>query len=541
MKYAKWIVVIVVVTSVSYGCRNRDRLNDPAPEGSVVIAVQGFPHSLNPYLDDTGMSVSFYAQLFPTLLVEDPNYEKGVPTFSPNLAASYEVSEDHRTVTFHLQPNAHWNNGTPVTADDVRCSFDAQTSPELAWVYGDVKEGLQMMILDSKTVQFVSSVVDPFIVMNINDGNIIPASWCEEPLEDWENIDWHQRTDSSGPFMVTKFTAGQELVMEANQGYWDWPEKPYLDRVYFRKYAPESDNSVTVALQAGDISMTPHVTPHDVKRLMLEPHLRLVTIDSRKQVFIGFNCESELFSDPRVRRAFARCIDKAGIVQSIKQGYGIPMKGPVIPTMWGHNNSLPKHVHAPALTREELVDIGWIDLYRQRKAMDPGFKVRVFAPSSDTARDLATMLPSDMESSIGVQLEFTFRELISFQSALPEGDFDLFLFGFVSSTRHDFEVYQTNYPWNFMRYSNSEVDRLIEASYEAETLEELVPIYHRLQEVIAKDQPVVWLYQEQTVAAVHTSVHNTEINGADPFFNLHEWWTDSCTRKPRVLPEASEQ
>ena len=70
---------------------------------------------------------------------EMADYQQGPPTFGPRLAESYEFSADHKELTFHLRDDIVWSDGVPVTAEDVRWTWQAQTSPEVAWAFVDAK------------------------------------------------------------------------------------------------------------------------------------------------------------------------------------------------------------------------------------------------------------------------------------------------------------------------------------------------------------------------------------------------------------------
>src|ERR1700674_3328465 len=150
----------------------------PAPRrgGTIVTGWNAEPQGVNEFLvaaTNAGQEMLF--QLFPRLLREEPDFERHPPTFSPALARSYEWSADHKTLTFHLREDARWSDGVPVTADDVRWTWQAQVSPEVAWESSYMKDEIaDVEAVDAHTVRVRWKRVYAKQLLDVNEGGILP-------------------------------------------------------------------------------------------------------------------------------------------------------------------------------------------------------------------------------------------------------------------------------------------------------------------------------------------------------------------------------
>ena len=89
------------------------------------------------------------------MLSEQADFAEHPPTFAPELAGATSWSEEHRSLTFHLREDAVWSDGVPITAEDVRWTWQAQVSPEIAWSYADLKDAItDVEVVDPHTVRY---------------------------------------------------------------------------------------------------------------------------------------------------------------------------------------------------------------------------------------------------------------------------------------------------------------------------------------------------------------------------------------------------
>ncbi|MCB1009552.1 MAG: hypothetical protein KDB94_11750, partial [Acidobacteria bacterium] len=235
----------------------------------------------------TTFEADLLSQLFLGLLRERADYQEHPPTYAPELAESWEFSPDRKTLTLHLRGDALWSDGVPITAEDVRFSWQAQTNPDVAWAYSDTKDTIRdVEVIDARTVRFHYDQVYAFQLVDTVDGRILPRHlWSQVPFPEWRSRgDWfRENLATSGPFRLAEWRPSQELVLARNERFYD-PELPRLDRVRFR-IVPDQPAQVEQLL-AGALDFLPAVPPAEAERLARRPEIELVVHPARQYDYI---------------------------------------------------------------------------------------------------------------------------------------------------------------------------------------------------------------------------------------------------------------
>ena len=228
MKYTRW--VIVAASLLAAGCSPSGPPTSSVPADSVVVGLLADIQSWNPYLAEDAANEEILSLIYPSLAVEQVDYQQHPPSFAPSLAESWDFSEDGLTLTFHLRSDAKWSDGVPVTSEDVLFSWRAQTSEALGWMWSDITDSIEAVEApDAHTVRYRFTHRYPYQLMDVNDGPIIPAhAWADIPFERWEETDWRELVVSAGPFLPGAHTPQQEIVLERNPLYFvaDRPRPP---------------------------------------------------------------------------------------------------------------------------------------------------------------------------------------------------------------------------------------------------------------------------------------------------------------------------
>jgi peptide/nickel transport system substrate-binding protein len=301
-------------------------------------------------------------QLFLQLLREQPDYALHPPTFAPELAESHELSTDRKVLTFRLRGDAVWSDGHPVTAEDVRFSWLAQRSDEVAWAYSDSKDTIaDVEIVDPRTVRFHFSEVYPFQVVDANDGKILPSHlWSRLPFAEWRrNADWFRdHMAVTGPFRLGAWRPGQEVLLERNERFYD-AERPRLDRVRFR-VVPDQPAQVE-QLIAGSLDFLPAVPPQSAARLAATPEVELLVFPGRQYDYVCWNTLRPPFDNPGVRRALTLAIDRQALVDTLWKGYARVAAGPILTGVWARKRDLAPWPYDPGEARRLLAASGFRD------------------------------------------------------------------------------------------------------------------------------------------------------------------------------------
>ena len=500
----------------------------PSAGGSVTIGVLADVENWNPYLTDSAFAEDTLSFLYPTLAIEQADFVDHPPTFTPNLAESWQVSDDGLEITFQLRTDARWGDGTRVTADDVLFTWKTQTDPTIAWIGAEIKSAIDSVeALDESTVRFRFTHVYPYQMMDVNDGLIIPAAWSAIPFADWETTDWKAAATSAGPFRLAEATPQQEIVFARNPTYWV-ADRPYLERVIWRVVPDQT--ALLTQLLAGELDMMQQIPPHEVERVRSRPNIRLAEYPDRTYSFVGWNLRNDLFSDPQVRRALTMAIDRQGIVRGVLHGHGEVAAGPVLSTMWAFNDALEAYPYAPQQATELLAAAGWRDsdgdgtLDRDQQP----FAFELITNAGNQIReDVCVRIANDLER-IGISATPRFLEWGAMLGALDGAEFDAFVFAFRESTQVDlYDLWHSANPdeptYNWVGFADEDVDRLLEEVDVAVTTAQQGPPLARIQEIIHSQQPVTFLYEGHRVDAINTRIRDADVNAATPYFNLDAW------------------
>jgi peptide/nickel transport system substrate-binding protein len=502
----------------------------PAHGGTVVIGSLSDVQSWNPYLVEVLDTEQILALIYPSLATEQPDYQRHPPSFAPALAESWTWSEDRLELTLELVPDARWSDGVPITAHDVVFTWQAQTSPEVGWIFSSSKDFIESVeAVDQRTVRVTYTHHYPYQLMDLNDGPIIPAhAWSEIPFEEWGETDWKPEVLAGGPFKLALHTPQNEIRLERNPNYFSAP-LPYLDEVVFR-IVPSWQGLMTQLL-AGGIDFMRSVQPSEIERVRRNENLELVIYDARSYSHLCWNTQSPRLADPAVRTALSTAIDRQTIIDVVYGGFGRPSVGPVLSIFWAFNKNLDPVPFDPNEAKNILAEAGWKDSDGDG-FLDRGgetFSIELLAAAENEGRqDIALLVQSDLER-IGVKVEPRFVEWGTMMAQMQDGTFDGLVNRWEEPTQIDLEGLWHSAPageptFNFGRYANPEVDSLLAQVSGLTDFAEQKPLLDRIQELIVTDQPYTFLVEITQVTAHTRRLKGARINAATPYFNVDEWY-----------------
>jgi peptide/nickel transport system substrate-binding protein len=521
--------LIVAASLLAAACSPSGAPAPSPPADTVVVGLLSDIRSWNPYLAEDAANEEVLSLIYPSLAVEQVDYQQHPPSFAPSLAESWEWSEDHLMLTFHLRTDARWSDGVPVTSEDVLFSWRAQTSEALGWLWSDITDSIEAVEApDTHTVSYRFTHRYPYQLMDVNDGPIVPAhAWSDIPFERWEETDWHELVVSAGPFLPGPYTPQQEIVLERNPRYFV-PDRPRIERLIFR--IVPSKSGLFTQLLAGGIDLVNDIPPSEAARVRDNPGLELTAYADRSYTHICWNLQRDFLTDARVRRALGMAIDRETLIDAVYGGFARPSLGPVLSSMWAFNRNLVELPYDPEGAVELLAEAGWRDgdgdgvLDREGRPL--AFEVLVPA-ESEVRQDVSLLIERDL-ARIGVQATPRAMEWGAVQAAVDTGDFDAFVNRWIEPTQVDLEEIWHSVPpdvptFNYGRYGNPEVDRLLEEVAATADVAAQKPLLDRIQALIVADQPYTFLVENTRLVGLNSRVTETDINDATLFFNVTEW------------------
>lgn len=503
----------------------------PAAEAPLVIAVSNDISSLNPLLGvESRFNHDVLDLMFLHLVEEQPDYADHPPTFAAQLARSFEWSADRRALTFHLQEHATWSDGQPITAEDVRWTWQAQTHPDIAWDYAQSKDHiLDVAVVDPKTVRFRFDQAYSMQLAEANEGPILPSHvWNGLPFSEWRNqADWfRQHLVVSGPYTLASWTPMQSIELQRNPGYFD-PESPATDSVRFQ-VIPDKAQQIQ-ELTSGAVHFVEHVPPAQARELERSDTVELLPHWARMYGFICWNTERELFRRPEVRRALTMAIDRTTLIEALWANYARVSVSPIISSVWATHPDLTPHAYDPQAAREILAQHGWRDSDRDGMLDRNGraFSFELSTNAGNQTRIDAAILIQEQLRRIGVQAN---PQVLEFNTLIQKNqahDFDATIGAWYIDTSLDltyaFHSNSIQEGYNYGGYSNSQVDQLIDRARSAVRLEDAAGQLRALQEILHSDQPYTFLWEPQRINAFRRGLRGVTPNPLSSFRDLPLW------------------
>jgi peptide/nickel transport system substrate-binding protein len=272
---------------------------------------------------------------------------------APSLAESYSASEDGLTYEFVLREGIKFHNGEPVTAEDVKFSFQRYRGASKDLMMSRVAE---IETPDPRHVRFKLKNPWPdfltFYGSATGAGWIVPKKYVEKVGDDG----FKQKPIGAGPYKFVSFTPGVELVLEAFEGY--WRKKPAVKRIVMRVIPDEATR--LAALKRGEIDIAYSIRGELAQEVQQSPGLVLKPVHPPAPFWLSFADQWDPKSpwhDQRVRKAASLAIDRANINQALTLGFSI-LTGSVIPDSFDYYWKPPAPVYDPAQAKKLLAEAG---------------------------------------------------------------------------------------------------------------------------------------------------------------------------------------
>lgn len=316
------IFVLIVTLLVGCGNESNNESENKATEGKIegekviVVRATGDPMTFNPDSIPDDYAYPIVQNIFNRLVKLDASKQ-----IIPDLATEWEVSEDGKTVTFHLRDDAKWHDGEKVTSEDVKYTFDTIKQNENYYMSSRLEIVNSIETPDDYTVVFNMNESDVSFIADLGwYGTFILPKHVFDNGQSWEENPASKEPIGSGPFKFKEFNQGESIILVANPDYHEGA--PKLDKIIF-SIIPD-DTTAVEALLNGDIDVYEGIPAASVDELEASDYIRLVLNEYPSPMRIIFNLEEEKLQDVNVRRAIATAIDREEISQKVFNGIQKP-------------------------------------------------------------------------------------------------------------------------------------------------------------------------------------------------------------------------
>lgn len=413
----------------------------------------------------------------------------------PELATSWEVSDDVTTYTFELREGVTFHDGTTFNAEAAKTYYDWVLEPEGIGSRGrSALTGVESVeVMSPNTLRFTLGAPNSAFLFNLALSNLRIASPAS--LEEYGD-EVGRNPVGTGPFRFTEWEDGVSIKVEAFEDYWGEPA--LVDGLEFLVVT----NAATrvAQLQSGEVQFIEALPSQLVESLQAAPNLEVVVQESTFARTFQMNMSKAPFDDVRVRQALNYAVDKEQLINVVFRGYGTVMTSPVPESVFGHAPQEP-YAYDPERARQLLEEAGYGD----------GFSFEVLTFTGDEYSAAGQVLQQYFaDIGVDMQLDPAERGALNDQIFLPveenptqaalvgastaTGDADRALT--VSFSRASWPPDSNN--WSF--YENAEIDSLIEQGRATADQDERAEIYAQAQAIIWNDAPWVFLYSPNTIA-----------------------------------------
>jgi peptide/nickel transport system substrate-binding protein len=335
----------------------------------------------------------------------------------------------------------------------------------------------------------------------------------------------------TGPYRFSEIRSGEKIVVVANPDYYAGP--PYIARIVYRIIPSQA--TIFLELKARGIDAS-NLTALQYKRQTDYAAFRKAYNKYRYAAnvytYLGLNHKDPRFADKRVRQAFAYAINKRDLIEGVRLGLAREATGPFKPGTWVYNPNVRTYPYDPARARALLAEAGWKTTNADGllvKDDQPFTFELLISQGSDEGRKIAEVIQAQLRE-IGVGVELRVLEWAAFlkehikkrrftAAAMAWGiglDSDQYAIWHSSQTGPD--------EFNFISYANAEVDQLLERGRKTCRQSERKRAYDRMQEILAEEQPLIFLFFRDTLPVVASRVRGIAPGPIGIEYNMYEWY-----------------
>ena len=495
----------------------------PEYGGHILMGSIGEPSNLIPYLASDSASSEVAGLLYTSPL----EYDKDL-NIVKCAAEEWEVLENGTFMRFKLREGMVWQDGHPLTADDVTFTYKLMTDPKTPTAYAadflNVKEYRQTGPLsfevryDAPYARAAITWMHPILPKHILEHeNIASTKFSRAPI-------------GAGPFKLKSWESGSRIILEANELY--FKGRPYLDEVIYR-IIPDS-TTMFLEARAGKIDfigLSPQQYLRQTQGEWWEKNWNKYKYLASGYTYLGLNLKSPFFQDRRVRQALSYAVDRSGIIKGALLGMGEPTIGPYKPGTWVYNTEVRPYPYDPDKARRLLAEAGW-------KPGDDGilhkdglpFEFTILVNQGNDERIKVAVILQQMFRAVGVRVSIRTVEWAAFlKEFVGTKKFDALIRAWNSLDDPDiFDVWHSSaiseHGLNFVSFSNKEVDGILERARSVSDRAERKKLYDRFQEILHEEQPYLFLYVPYSLPMVQSRFHGIQPAPAGITYNFDRWW-----------------
>jgi peptide/nickel transport system substrate-binding protein len=450
----------------------------------------------------------------------------------PHLAEKWDMTAND--ITFTLRRDVKWHDGQPVTAEDVKFTFDMAKDPAAGSLIGAA------YLPQVKTAEVVDSYTVKFTFLQPHSQALEDFWWAPMPKHllqnvaaaDLRNAPFNRQPVGSGPYKFTEWQANQRMILERNPNYPEALGGPAnLDRVVFR-IIPEPSTLLT-ELTTGGVQVDVPLPPDQVKQVQGNTGIKVFAFPGKTVYYIGWNNKRPPFNSTNLRRALGMAVNRQEIIDALLFGQGTPANSTVPPWHPLYPKDAPPPVFDVNAASQLLEQEGWRDSNGDGIREKGGRPLRFTLMTSDNAlnRSVVEVLQSQFRK-VGADAQIRVFEFQTLLSQHKSRDFDAV---FTSWVLDNFQMASAPAALLHSRLASVEqstnrssvnipaLDRLIDQAAAATDDNQARGVWRQMTDVLQREQPVTFVYWLNETAAARTSVENAVMDQRGELLSIGEW------------------
>ena len=492
------------------------------------------------------------------------------------LAHKITISDDYKVYTIHLKKGVYWHvpnvdftdkknewlkEPRELTAEDAVFFFDLVQNPQveagaLKNYYEDMdkaevidkytfKVTWKKKVYHSKSMTIGYYPMPKWLFTKDEDGNDLP----KETLGLKFNNHWASKLAvGAGPYKLVEHKAGERVILERNEKFFG-PQYP-IKRIEHQII--KDPEAAYLKLQADEIDFIPALPPPRYKSEILEgkdtpftkKELNYEIVDRFAYYYLGWNADSRLFKDKKVRLAMTHALNRPGIIKSVVHGLGTIQTGPYYYKHPGTNPNIKPYAFDLEKAKQLLDEAGWTDSDGDgvRDKVIEGekvdFKFNFLSYDSPTYKQILSVYKEDLRK-IGIIMTPNPVDWPTMQKKMDEKKFDAFTGGWGLSWLIDpYQIWhssQADIPKgsNRQAFRNKRADEIIETLRVTFDEEKRTQLLNEFHQIVHDEQPYTFFYAPQSVAAWQPRLKNVVINAIRPQYHPLPWYVDTSVKKKK--------
>src|SRR3954447_8980094 len=422
----------------------------------------------------------------------------------PQLALSHDIADDGKAVTIKLRPNVKFHDGEPMDAEAVKFSLERHLTMQGSFRRPEIAAVEKIEVVDPLTVRLeLKTPFSPLIAQLTDRAGMMVSPKAAKEAGD----KFGQKPVCAGPYKFVERVQQDRIVVEKFADYWD-KGNVHIDRL---TYVPIQDSTVRLAnLRSGQLDLIERPLATDLKDMRADSRLKVETVTELGYQGITINVakgeasKNPLGQDARVRQAFEAAIDRDALNQVVYNGEYTPGNQWVSPKNPWYQEKYPVPKRDVAKAKKLLQEAG---------AKTP-IAIDFMVPNNPETRQMAEVLQS-MTAEAGFDLKIRVTEFATSLNEAEAGRYQAYSLNWSGRPDPDGNLYifhKTGAPQNYGKYSNAQVDALLDEARVKSGREERMALYEKMAGILLSEGSIIYLYHQPVIVA-----HTTKLSGYKPY------------------------